>query len=169
MKVKLTLGDWSEDGHSQFRKIYFESNKTIKQIRAAYINSVRLTEIYFHAIDDSDYASLKGRYTDTELAKREIAVDYEIDYVSQLSYDIFTKHGIDVEKYVKKVEVYVYEFNEDFAYKIQGESSFVNLFIDFLKLSLPDLSLERVDNDVPNINGWHEKDFNFQFGYGLYK
>ena len=152
-KVKLTIGDWSGDGHSQYEEFVFESNKTVEKIRQAYKDSCKLTGLSFN--HNEDYTGLNLGYgTD-----RQIATEYEQYELSALAKKILTKFNIDYSEYEED------SFSE----------TFVKLLIDFIKLSLLDLELKEASfkeselKTIPPINGWWNDELNCQFGYGLFE
>jgi len=154
MKVKLTIGDWSGDGHSVSEILVYESNKSVEEIRQAYKNSCKLTGLSFN--HNEDYTGLNLGYgTD-----RQIATEYEDSNLSELAVNIFEKY---------KIKSYI-PFQEE-----PDANTFTNLLIDFIKLSLPDLILEEASykkselKDIPAINGWWNDSLNCQFGYGLFE
>ena len=152
-KVKLTIGDWSQDGHNQYDVSVFESNKTVKEIQEAYKESCKKTGLSFN--HNEDYTGLGLGYG----TERQIATEYEESELSELADEILTSFGIDTS-----------EYNED-----TSPDNFEKLLIDFIKLSLPDLELEEASfkkselNKIPAINGWWNENLNCQFGYGLYE
>lgn len=152
MKVKISIGDWSKDGHNQYEEFVFESNKTVQQIRQAYKDSCELTGLSFN--DNENYTGLDLGYS----TDRQIATNYGEYKLSNLAKEVLTKFNIDYSKY------------ED-----NGEPEiFLNLLVDFIKLSLPDLLLEEASfkkselKNIPPVNGWWNDELNVQFGYGLF-
>jgi len=95
-KVKLTIGDWSQDGHNQYEEFVFESNKTVTEIRQAYKDSCKLTGLSFN--HNQDYTGLNIGYG----SDRRIATEYEEYELSNLSKEIFDKFNINYIEYEKK-------------------------------------------------------------------
>lgn len=166
-KVRLTIGDWSGDGHEVSEDFIFESNKNVEEIRQAYKDSCKLTGLSFN--HNEDYTGLKLGY-DTE---RQIATEYEECTISKLAVEILLKHGIDVWKDFAEYELDFVPDDDDFY--IEGSENFVGIWIAFVKLSLPDLIMEEASfkrselSSIPVINGWWNDSLNCQFGYGLYE
>lgn len=154
MKVKITIGDWSQDGHNQYEEFVFESNKTVKEIRQAYKDSCKLTGLSFN--HNEDYTGLNLGYG----TGRQIATEYGDVNISELAVNIFEKHSI--KSYIT--------FQEE-----PNTENFLTLLIDFIKLSLPDLTLQEASfkkselKNIPAVNGWWNKELNCQFGYGLFE
>lgn len=161
-RVKITIGDWSRDGHENYDELVFESNKTVEEIRQAYKDSCKLTGIQFNDMGNNNYTDLTLTWQDPEYDTRQIAVDYEENTVSKLAHDELWKHGLDTNNYA----------NEDAKLHDQY---FLNLLIDFIKLSIPDLLLEEASfkkselKDIPAVNGWWNSELNVAWGYGLYE
>jgi hypothetical protein len=72
---------------------------------------------------------------------------------------VLEEHGIDTKHYDEYIEL----------------EEFVDLLMDFIKLSLPDLEYEEAAykrselRKIPALNGWWNGKLNVQFGYGLYE
>ena len=162
MRVKLTIGDWSDDGHGKSKEIIYESNKSIEEIQQAYKDSCKLTGLQFNT--NQDYTELGLRWDHPEYDARHIATDYEDNVISKLAEATLLKHGIDVwDGFDMK------HFNKETdLVHIDGPQHFCDLLIKFIKLSLPDLELEEIPNSIMSINGWWNENLNVQFGYGLF-
>jgi hypothetical protein len=152
-KVKLTIGDWSQDGHNQYEEFVYESNKSVKEIRQAYKDSCKLTGLSFNHNEDYTGLGLRNRNP------RQIATEYQEPNLSDLAKEILTEFEIDYTEYEKET----------------GVENFTELLISFIKLSLPDLELEEASfkkselKSIDAINGWWEQELNVQFGYGLFE
>ena len=168
IKVKLTIGDWSQDGHNQYDEFVYSSNKTVQEIQQAYKNSCKLTGLSFN--HSEDYTGLNLTWDHPERNDRQIAVEYESYTISKLAESILLTHGIDVWEGYEDA----YDKKEDMA-PIDGEEHFITILLDFIKLSLPDLILEESSfkkselRTMDAINGWWNTELNHQFGYGLYE
>lgn len=162
-KVKITIGDWSEDGHSHYDVFVYESNKTVEEIRQAYKDSCKLTGISFN--HNEDYTGLNVGYG----SERQIATEYDNPTISKLAEEIFLQHGIDVWEGLSKSA-----FTPDDVVYIDGDEHFIEILVKFIKLSLPDLILEEGSfkkselSSIAAVNGWWNPELNCQFGYGLY-
>lgn len=166
MKVKLSIGDWSHDGHNQSEEFVFEVNKSVEEIRQAYKDSCKLAGIQFNHNDN--YIGIE--YDWRESHKYECFTEYED---SRMRSDISKKLkavGLDVSKYAINDEDDEQEQGE-FCFETDG---FALLLMEFIKLSLSDLTYEEAAfkkselKTIPPINGWWNKDLNVQFGYGLF-
>lgn len=166
MKVKLTIGDWSKDGHNQSEMFYYESNKTVEEIQQAYKDSCKLTGLSFN--HNEDYTELGLKWGHPEYDLRKICTEYGDASINKFSADILLKYGIDVKEYKDE------EDNDEDSYYVSLDK-FPELVIAFIKLSLPDLVLTEASvmrteiNNLPAINGWWNKNLNVQFGYGLFE
>lgn len=149
----LTLGDWSDDGHGKYDKILVETNQPIDKIRQAYKDSCKLTTVSFN--HNEDFTGVKRDYL--EVKKYRICSEYDNNSIPKESVEILSKYegfsDLDFEDY--KDELFV------------GES-FVKFWFWFVKLSLPELEYAEINEKIPSINGYWDKDLNVQFGYGLY-
>lgn len=150
-KVRLSIGDWSEDGHNQSEDFVYEVNKTVEEIRQAYKDSCVLTGLQFNY--NENYSGLPEH--NSYGTDRHICTEYEEYEATDLAKEILSEHGLDGN------------FN--------GVEGFAELVMGFIKLSLPDLTWEEASfkkselkNDIPAINGWWNKELNHGFGYGLF-
>jgi hypothetical protein len=160
MRVKLVVGDWSGDGHGKSEDVFFETNKTILEIQEAYKASCKLTGVEFNG--NEDYTGLNR---DWKIRKNyQIAVDYEEHEIPREAEELLLQHGIDVWEGFDNDS---YDKVNELA-PIDGVEHFAELWVKFVKLSLPDLEMEMVKDEVPSINGWWDKNLNVQFGYGLF-
>lgn len=148
----LVLGDPSNDGHGKVSKILLSSNCSVEEIRQAYKDSCRKTSISFNNGDD--YTGINRYYPEDE--KYQIAVSYGEYKLSKECIDIITNFGYDFDKSL---------IEEGSLY----ETSFTDLWIWFVKLSLPNTAIlirEKEKDKIPTVNDY--PDLNVQFGYGLY-
>lgn len=154
-KVKITIGDWSEDGHNHYDEFVFETNKTVKEIQDAYKQSCKLTGLIFDC--NNNHTGIEELdWQHPEWNDRKVCVEYENNHISKLAEKILTSYNVEVKK----------RYNAD---------DFINLMINFIKLSLPDLQIEETTfkkselDKIPAINGWWNKDCNESWGYGVYR
>lgn len=151
-KVKLTLGDWSEDGHGHYDIYRYISNYPVNMIQQAYKDSCRKTGLSFNY--NEDYTGLGLKYG----SPRQIWTEYQSSEISQEACKILKDHGIDATKYFGGTEEQCIA-NDDAA----------TLIMDFIGLSMPkDWSYKPVKDDFEPINGWWNDKLNVQFGYGLF-
>lgn len=150
-KVKLVLGDWSGDGHSVSNTYIFNTNKSVEEIQQAYKDSCKLTGIQFN--DCKDYTRLGLNWDHPELKWRRICVDYEESTLHHKTIEVLKGFGINIEEHDTNC---------------LHDSNFKRILIDFIRLSLPDLIIEEVEDGIPYINGFWNDNLNVQFGYGLY-
>lgn len=150
-RMKLVLGDWSNDGHGQSEEIVIVANHSVEDVQQAYKDSCKLTGVSFN--HNKDYTEVKRDYDEAE--KYRIATEYEDNCVSPEVVEILSKYeGFDkfgmTDEYFSLDEI------------------FSDLWFWFVKLSLSDLEYEIVEDTVPVINGYWNKNLNVQFGYGLF-
>lgn len=157
----LVLGDWSDDGHGKYDKVLVESNKSVEEIQDAYKASCKLTGVSFN--HNEDFTERKRNYKEKQ--KYQIATEYEQGFnVSDEAKQALRDAGFDVEKH------FAYGMDEDNDQIEDNDVIFLYLWTEFVKLSLPDLIINKIpeDDNIPVINGYWDKNLNVQFGYGLY-
>lgn len=141
--LKLTLGDWSDDGHGQYEEIYVLSNYDVHAMREAYKESCMKTGLYFHDI------AIHPHW-------RKIWTDYHENNISENALKILEDYGIIDKDEIPETE----QYNVDQAAEI---------IMRFIKLSMPDdFKYKFVEIDATPINGWWNDELNVQFGYGLF-
>lgn len=146
-KMYLELGDWSHDGHNQSNKILMQSNHPVEDIQEAYKKSCKLTGMSFNG--NAQYHEVDRNYT--EQKKFEVCTNYREPELTKECKAILESHGINTKEYCDNMD----------------HDTFIKLWTDFVKLSLPDLVLEETKDHIPHINGWYGN-LDDQFGYGLY-
>lgn len=154
MKVKMTVGDWSQDGHNQYEEFVFETNKTVTEIQDAYKQSCKTLGLIFDC--NCNHTGIIGLdWQNPEYEQRKVFVEYEQDELSELAINVLKQHNIEV--------LDEYEIDD-----------FVNLMINVIQLSLPDLTMEEASfkkselKSIPPINGWWSRTLNESWGYGLF-
>lgn len=168
-KMYLVLGDWSKDGHNQSEKILVECNLPVEKIQQAYKDSCKLTGISFNInenftglkYDVKDYKNY-DEYFDAQ-KRGLIATEYEDSSLNTHCLEQLKKFGFDLK--IIYGDDYDTEDNEELYL---DESSFTKLWFWFVKLSLPELQFIVVEDNIPVINGYWNKNLNVGFGYGLY-
>lgn len=156
--VKLTLGDWSDDGHGKTDTIIYLSNKSVEEIRKAYKASCKKTKI---RLDHETAIGINA--ADFETAqKHSVASEYEDGDLTKFHIDTLTPFGFSVDKVFKGLE---YEIDDDGSTYLYPDTM-AALFVWFVKLSLPDWAPEEIE--IEPINGYWNKQLNIGIGYGLY-
>lgn len=151
-KVKLTLGDWSKDGHERSDEFKYISNYPVDKIRQSYKDSCKLTGLTFNY--NENYTGLKLSYE----SWRYIWTEYEDCHINEEAVDILNEFGIDVVK--------IYNLDDEYYFEPTYAS---DLIMRFIGLSMPsDWVYSLVKDEYEPINGWWNGDLNVQFGYGLY-
>lgn len=141
-KLKMEIGDPSKDGHNQSKDIYFFSNKTTKEITKAYYESCKLTGLVWKSNQNPIVDGKEINWKHPDYKDRLLFVEYEQFELSKLAKIILESHGIDANG----------EWNSDCV---------IDLFHDFIKLSLPDLEIEFVKEDAELLD--------ITIGYGLFE
>lgn len=142
-KFKIEIGDPSKDGHNQSEERIINSNKTKEQVREAYDKSCLLTGLVFTSNKDIIVNNEKLNWQHSEHSDRSICTEYESYEMSKLAEDILQTHGI------KNTQ-------------IDGDvDSLVNIFLEFIKLSLPDFEYNIVQDIIPSLG--------LTIGYGLFE
>lgn len=151
-KYKLSIGDWSCDGHNECEEFIFECNKALEEIQNAYRESCRKTGFQFHA----DNCSRREEH----FGGKALFCEYGEYWINQMELaelvEVFpgaVEFLCDLEE-----ERVIMDCPENLAYMI----------MDFIKLSLPDLEYKKEVMDVPPINGWWGS-MNVGFGYGIFE
>ena len=67
--MKLTIGDWSKDGHNRMEHYYLNSNYDVHQVREAYKNSCKKTGVTFN--HNEDYTGLGLTY-DSQIGRAHV-------------------------------------------------------------------------------------------------
>ncbi len=145
-KMYLVVGDWSEDEHGKFEKVLVEVNKTVEEVQNAYKDSVQLTKISFN--NNNKYHGFDG-------IDHLICVEYEDKNLSDSVIERFKELGCPkdiLENFIEK------PFTD----------TFTSLWFWFISLSLSNLEYKTTKDEIPNINGYWDKNLNAGFGYGLY-
>ena len=141
-KFKIEIGDPSKDGHNQSEDRIINSNKTREQVREAYNKSCLLTGLVFTSNKDIIVNNEKLNWQDDDYSKRQICTEYESYEMSKLAEDILQTYGI------KNTQ-------------IDGDvDSLVDIFLEFIKLSLPDFEYNIVQDIIPSLD--------LTIGYGLF-
>ena len=139
-KIKLVIGDWSKDGHSQSEEVFINCNKTKEELNAYYRKSCLLAKVQF-----TENENLTGLELDWQVFnKHKILVEYGRNTITDFQKDLLIQAGIKEEDLIA-----------------DEASSLVNLFLKFIKLTLPDLEWEITTSDIPT--------WNTGIGYGLFE
>ncbi len=159
MKMRIAIGDWSNDGHGKCEDIIIEVNKDIDELREAYKRSCREYKIYVHFGQEKyDFASLGLSFADN--MEMELCGDYGENYVNE----IWTKF-LTEQEYPRLKNV----TGDLGGYKTTvGEYEFLEIIMWFIGLTTPDLEWEVVNEEIPYWNGYWAEGFNISLGYGLY-
>lgn len=146
-KLRMEIGDPSKDGHNQSETIYFNSNKSSQELKEAYNKSCLLTGLVWtsnkNPIVDGVELKWSRHCRHSDYNDRQLFVEYEQYEISDLAKSILESHGIHVE-----------ENNYD-------SDCVIDLFHNFLRLSLPDFEVEFVKDETELVD--------ITIGYGLFE
>ena len=141
-KFKIEIGDPSKDGHSQSEDRVITSNKTTEEVREAYDKSCLLTGLVFTSNVDIIVNNEKLGWQHPEHSNRQICTEYESYEASELAQSILEECGIENPV-------------------IDGDvDSLVGIFLEFIKLSLPDFEYNIIQDNIPSLG--------LTIGYGLF-
>lgn len=138
-RFKIELGDPSNDGHGKCETFVVKSNKTIEEIENAYKRSCELTGLVFTENTDVIVNGEKMKWQHPEYNDRKLCVEYESFDISKLAWEILEKHGLDRKTYLIQEE-------EDLE-----DEGLLSLFLDFIKLTLPDLEYEIEEDELETL------------------
>lgn len=153
-KVKISIGDWSKDGHGKYDIFVFNTNKAVKEIQEAYLKSQKLLRLRFNSNEKIDGIDVGHPEWDV----RGVCENYGDYHLNDFNKKILEDHGINIP---------------DSYLDWMSEEEFVSLMIDVIKISLPDLEMEEASykrselDSIKPINAWW-CDLNVGWGYGLY-
>lgn len=145
--LKITLGDWSQDGHGAYKEVLIKSNYDVHAVRQAYKDSCKKTGLCFN--HSKDYTGLNLE----DDSPRLIWTEFEDSQISDEAKEILKKFNINVNS------------ETDFYFSRKKAAS---LIMKFISLSMPDDFKYEFFEDVEPINGWWNNELNVQLGYGLF-
>lgn len=122
-KFKIEIGDWSGDGHAQSEIFVIECNYSLEEVEKAYENSVKLV-----GIDIIE----------------EVAEDYEDNTLTRIQIDKLSKY-LNLEYIVGTCDP---KYNTYKNIKNLNTDSYLNLVIEFIKLSLPFLEYNIINDGL---------------------
>lgn len=155
--IRITIGDWSNDGHCQSDSFHYDVDAPVSAIQKAFIDSCLKYKISFckSALDvNSEFRDICRRFEDSEL-------DYPlVKHLMDLGLDVTKYIDCDLENITEETD----------TYDVFDPDAFAILVLDVAKLSL-DFNYSPTSNteNSKNFNGWwQEGPMNMQIGYGLY-
>lgn len=172
--MKLNVGDWSKDGHNISEQVLLLCNKEVFQIQEAYKNSCKLVGLQFN--NNEDYTELtrdiQGYDKYKKLQSLILLNEYTNNYLNNYQIDLLSKYKGFSELFNEIVyfEDYYYHSEEDDKLYIDNSRNFTKLFMWFVGLSLDSLVWEfyEKEDNIPNINGYWDKNLNVTIGYGIF-
>ena len=136
-RMKLVLGDWSDDGHGRSDIILYECNHPVEKVQQAYKDSCKLTGVQFNI--NENYTGVKRDYP--EECKYQICTEYDSSEIPETAYNMLVEACIDMDS--------MGIIKDDL-----DDTQFKELWWEFVKLSLPDLTYKEITDDTPVINGY---------------
>mgnify|MGYP000709303510 CR=1 FL=1 len=150
-KLKLPIGDWSGDGHSQHTDYLIESNKPVEEVR----------ELYFKACEKLGF-TLDGNH---ELAP---CAEYGDNRFPEETLDALLEFGVNINK---ELVASLKEQYEDEAGYIETED-FCDIVLELIKTQDETLSLKRITEERYPMFQFYGRDNKSRhigyFGYGLF-
>lgn len=149
MMMYFNLGDWSGDGHTHNSKFLMKTNVAVESIREAYVEAVNRTGISF----DHRHKGI------------QVCTDYEDGWILVDVLKKFKDLGMPVDDLLESSDGISSVDMTAFS-----ERRFVDLWFQFVRTTLPDLTWTFVDrkDDIPSINSYGPDSLPVQFGYGLF-
>lgn len=154
-KFKVTVGDWSKDGHNQSKEYYLIANYPLKDMQEAYRQTCAKLDLSMH----HDYNRNRDDW-------RNLLVEWEESQICEEATNILKEHGFDFSEFDGDAQ----DGNGEWIVKAASfeESQVFDLFMWFISYSMPnDFKWERVADKAEPINGWWG-DLNIQIGYGCF-
>lgn len=165
-QMYLNVGDWSGDGHEKHDRILVESNLPVAEVQQAYKDSCKLTGVQLNG--NEDYTGIKRDW----MTAREVQLltEYEESKITPKQFEVLQKHGLKSEMIAKWNGEDDAEETAEGGYYIYGVDAYVKFWIWFTSLSNKKLKITEIpdDKNIPNINGYWDKNLNAGFGYGIY-
>ncbi len=154
---KMTIGDWSDDGHGKSDQFVFETNTPEDQIRQGYLDAITKSGVALHHTD-SGYVT--GKFKGFERPKNTIAilVDYETSNIPKETLLRLKNLGVKFDQFDNEEEEgELYCSCEDAA----------KLFLEMVRTQINGFEYKLKNDDIKSINGFWG-DLNVQIGYGTY-
>lgn len=147
-KFKIKLGDPTDSGHGKIQEFIFITNKTLNELQEGYENSCKLTGLQFN--HNKDFTELEKSLDFEDYLKRKICTEYEESEINNFAKKTLLNLGI----------------NKNFLNFKNGNQSFAELILEFIKLSIPNLTYSLEKDEIPEFNYFGKT--HYQFGYGLF-
>lgn len=158
-KVKLPIGDWSDDGHGECDYYLLNTTHSAEQMRRAYYESEKKTGLTF-----------RYRYNDNPARYKSICTEYEESYINEDQIEGLIKAGFDFEildLYGEEIPT-LDNMTYDMIY-IGDSEQIAKMILWFIGLSLRDFEYEFVKDDgYETLTQYGAGNFSHQFGYGVF-
>ena len=158
MKVRFTVGDWSEDGHSYYQHDIVETNYPVERMQQAYFDSCKKIGYRFdhsHQMPKEHLvlSSLLTNYTDDNLPPEfmDVMQDHHCDLEMLMDFD-YARANREEDQHITPEEV-------------------TAMMLIVLTITMPkDWVYELIKSDpMPQFNGYWSDTLNVQIGYGTYQ
>jgi hypothetical protein len=164
-KGLISIGDWSEDGHSRCEFFTFESSHDIDDLQKAYMSSREKSTISF----DHDY---NCEFKDPNAVCVEYKDNYITDYQLMMLHTTFRLDYSNIPETVENFSLQGFCVSpKDLAHVIlwfSGKSLDDFEFSSLTKISKKQVDILMDDSQYTIFNGWWCDKLNVQFGYGLF-
>ena len=168
MKFKISIGDWSSDGHGKCEYYIFEANHEVEVLQDGYKKSCLLTGLQFN--HNENYTGIKFDWKNSD--DYQICTEYEKCTASKIQYDTLKRFGLDLQNYSPNI---IEDDDEDKYVWLCDPDLFAIMILDFIKISIIDLEYTEASfkkselKNIPSLNGWWNDKLNVQFGYGIFE
>lgn len=149
---KVPVGDWSKDGHNEYKNYYVTCNYAVEDMQQAYKDTCK--KIGLQLNHNEDYTGIGEILSyGSEDKWRLMLTEYEESTIDDRAVTILKEHGFESE-----------QMDEGYF----DEEAVFNLFMWFISYSLPEnFEWEEVVPEATPLVGWWGN-LNHQIGYGVY-
>jgi len=142
----LVLGDWSDDGHGISEEFTYSSGHNKEAVMQAYMKGCDKVGVSLHA--SPKHVTIADEYEDStiqpEATKLLMEAGFDMGTLSEQ-----TEGDFDEPQYI-------------------DDGDFEKLFLFLVRVGNPKIKLTRINIEPVRLNGFWDKKYNFQMGYGLY-
>lgn len=157
-KIKVPIGDWSGDGHSQCQEYMIISSHPASELRKAYYESELKTGLTF-----------RHKYNDNPAHIKPICTDYEENFIDEEQIEGLLEAGFNfnlIDLYEDECPVLGENLPYDFIYL--DESNIFKMLMWFIGLGLDGFEYEIANDEFESLSEYGAGNFCHQFGYGVF-